>query len=477
MKILVSTTLLFFILIFSSSCEKILTPVPEQLILNDSAIRTVKDVENILNGAYDGLQSGNVLGGNMSIYADFLADDLELAENLLSPFGTFEIYFGQTTPQIGALRGMWADCYKTISKANFVIDAIDNNERVKSDPNYNSKKDIFKGEALFIRSIVHFELMKFWALPFDIENSPKNSVNQSGIVLRTKPSKLLAEALEKTNRSTIEACYNQIIDDLKNSEILLEKSQPSSNFKISADAAKALLARVYFFKGDYSNATVYSNKLIQSNRYSLTDSLDLFYRQNGLSTLLDINGGSKPETIFQLVNTITDNSNSLISYYSGPGENEGPIPSFNIKYDNYISFNSKDRRKKMYLINLKTKKYPRTAFVSPNICVIRFAEIHLIRAEANLLSGGSTQEALDSYNFIRRRAFKANYVEETSTVGLLDKVRTERRLEMMCEQGDRYMNLRRLRLPLRKANENEYSKFLFKIPQEEISANPDLLQN
>jgi hypothetical protein len=68
-------------------------------------------------------------------------------------------------------------------------------------------------------------------------------------------------------------------------------------------------------------------------------------------------------------------------------------------------------------------------------------------------------------------------VEETSTQGLLDKVRIERRLEMMCEQGDRYMNLRRLRLPLRKVNENEYSKFLFKIPQEEISANPDLLQN
>ena len=48
---------------------------------------------------------------------------------------------------------------------------------------------------------------------------------------------------------------------------------------------------------------------------------------------------------------------------------------------------------------------------------------------------------------------------------------------MVAEQSDRYMNLRRLRLPLRKIDANDYSKFLFKIPQEEISANPDLLQN
>ncbi|MEI6523683.1 MAG: RagB/SusD family nutrient uptake outer membrane protein, partial [Bacteroidota bacterium] len=192
----------------------------------------------------------------------------------------------------------------------------------------------------------------------------------------------------------------------------------------------------------------------------------------------DINGGTKPEPIFQLVNTANDNSNSLIGYYAS---NAGALMF--IKDDSYNLYTSTDRRRRLISSLFKTStKYLNPAAVggltiSPNICVIRFAEVHLIRAEANLLSGGSTQEALDSYNLIRRRAFKTNYVEETSTEGLLDKVRSERRLEMMCEQSDRYMNLRRLRLPLRKANENEYSKFLFKIPQEEISANPDLLQN
>jgi hypothetical protein len=185
--------------------------------------------------------------------------------------------------------------------------------------------------------------------------------------------------------------------------------------------------------------------------------LQLFYKLSGTASIQDINGGTKPESIFQLDNTANDNSNGLIGYYAS---NAGALMF--IKDDSYNLFTSSDRRRRLISSLFKTStKYLNPAAVggltiSPNICVIRFAEVHLIRAEANLLSGGSTQEALDSYNLIRRRAFKANYVEETSIEGLLDKVRSERRLEMMCEQSDRYMNLRRLRLPLRKVNENEY---------------------
>ncbi|MFZ4613513.1 MAG: RagB/SusD family nutrient uptake outer membrane protein, partial [Bacteroidia bacterium] len=473
---------IFYILIFSivymvitPSCKKILTPDPEQLLLNDSAIRTVKDLETVLNGAYDGLQGGNVLAGNMTGYADLLAEDLEAYDNRLSPFGTLDIYNGQTTVQIGALRGMWADCYSTISRANYVIDAVDNNALVQSDPTFAPNKDRIKGQALFIRAIVHFELMKFWSLPYNIQNPSENTKPQSGVVLRLEPYKTFNPGAAKALRSSIEECYTQIIKDLNESSNLLQANTVSSGDRISSDAAKAILARVYFNKGDYTNASSFCNQLISSNRYSLADSLLLFYKLTGTTNIVDLNGGIKPEPIFQLVNTQNDNSNALIGLYAS---NAGAL--LYLKNDTYNLYNSNDKRSGLISTIFKTsRKYVNPAPVqgeittSPNVCIIRFAEVHLIRAEANLLSGGSTQEALDSYNLIRRRAFKTNYVEETSTEGLLDKVRSERRLEMMCEQSDRYMNLRRLRLPLRKANENEYSKFLFKIPQEEISANPD----
>lgn len=40
----------------------------------------------------------------------------------------------------------------------------------------------------------------------------------------------------------------------------------------------------------------------------------------------------------------------------------------------------------------------------------------------------------------------------------------------MAENGDRYAQLRRLKLPLRDGTSN-FAKYLFKIPQEEIASN------
>ena len=47
----------------------------------------------------------------------------------------------------------------------------------------------------------------------------------------------------------------------------------------------------------------------------------------------------------------------------------------------------------------------------------------------------------------------------------LNKIRFDRRIELMGENGDRYAQLKRLKLPLRDGTTN-YAKYLFKIPQE-----------
>jgi hypothetical protein len=75
---------------YFSACKKFLTPEPAQLLLNDSAIKSVKDLQSVLNGAYDGLQNGNVLGGNMTGYADLISDDFDVREGVtLNNFGNF----------------------------------------------------------------------------------------------------------------------------------------------------------------------------------------------------------------------------------------------------------------------------------------------------------------------------------------------------------------------------------------------------
>lgn len=471
-------TLIFSGIFIFASCSKVLSPLPEQILINDSAITSVKDLNSVLNGAYDALQSGNVLTGNMSGYADLLADDAAVFEERLSPFGTQEIYNGQTTVQLGAIRGMWADCYRAINRANYVIDAVENNARVQADPTFNANKDRIKGEALAIRGIVHFELMKFWALPYNIQNPSENTKPQSGVVLRTQPTKEFNPDASKSTRSTIEECYTQIIKDLEDASLLLNANAFSGD-RISGDATKAMLSRVYFFKGDYEKSRNFANQVIVSNRYALADSIRQFFRQAGVTTINAFGGGTKPEAIFQLINNANDNANSLPFAYSlnAGGWFYLDEPVFAQR------FITGDLRRSLFTGGIRTStKYLRAtgavgAVVEPNVFYIRLAEMLLNRAECNVLLNDNLSQALADYNLIRQRAFKTNFVEETSTDGLLDKIRNERRRELMFEVGDRYMNLRRLQLPLRKTGPEGYTQFLFKIPQEEISANPDLQQN
>ena len=81
------------LLISISSCEKLLETELNDRIPNDMAINSTRDLQLILNGAYDGLQSSSVLGGNPLIYADLLSDDTKIGnEQKLNRFGKYEIY-------------------------------------------------------------------------------------------------------------------------------------------------------------------------------------------------------------------------------------------------------------------------------------------------------------------------------------------------------------------------------------------------
>ncbi|MDD4149858.1 MAG: RagB/SusD family nutrient uptake outer membrane protein, partial [Bacteroidales bacterium] len=114
-----------------------------------------------------------------------------------------------------------------------------------------------------------------------------------------------------------------------------------------------------------------------------------------------------------------------------------------------------------------------------NRVYIRLAEMHLIRAESNLISGGpgNATYAFDSYNALRKRAYAENYSPETiSLSNLLDSVRMERRREL-CFEGDRYHNLKRLQQPLRSGVDWNADAPVFKIPADEMSGNNLMEQN
>jgi len=107
--------------------------------------------------------------------------------------------------------------------------------------------------------------------------------------------------------------------------------------------------------------------------------------------------------------------------------------------------------------------------------------MHLIRAEANYLTNGLQTEALDSYKAVRARSVGEAIYEAEGTPAWTDddflvKIRAERRRELAFE-GDRYLNLRRLKQNVRDGVAYNDNSLLFKIPQEEMSGNSLMEQN
>lgn len=452
-----------------SSCEKLLETDLNDRIPNDQAITSTRDLQLVLNGAYDGLQSGSLLGGNPVIYAELLADDAIVGnEQKLNRFGKYEIYTMTTSPQINEIASFWSTAYSTINRANNVIYVIDNN--LVDDSEYAASKDRLKGEALFIRAVAHFELVRFFAKPYDVENIGGNT--QLGIPYRLLPS-FTPDSLDAA-RESVEDVYVKIKADLANAKTLLESAGAmTSNSTASAMSATALLARVCFFSGDYTNAAQYADEVIESTYYELSDDVTEIFKLSG--------NEYNPEVIFQIVNIQTDNNNSMIDAYS-----RAKNPLFQTTAALYNMYGANDTRRSLlnkYFVLYYIKKYDETltdGVSQPlNRVYIRLAEMHLIRAEANLLPGGSDNavDAFDSYNALRQRAFGSNYNPETVALNdLLDSVRNERRREL-CFEGDRYHNLKRLHLPLRDGVSWNSEAPVFKIPADEVSGNALMVQN
>lgn len=474
-------------LITVTSCKKVLDVEPVQDIPNELAIQSTNDLKNVLNGAYDGFQS--VMSGNLVTFADLLSDDTEVNQEKLSPFGTLEIYRRETSVQIGVLRDLWKNAYNAISRANNVIYAIDNS--TINDAEFDMYKNQLKGEALFLRAVTYFEICRFWALPYNVDKQGGNS--QLGLPYRELPIFNKDEDMSLA-RSSVEEVYTRVIRDLKNAENLLSSAgiissgneentlaPYTSRSRTSAMACNAYLARIYFQKGEYQNASLYSNAVINSGIYTMDSLSQKAFRSTGEEYA--------GEVIFQLVNTSKDQANNIVyNYYSST--NEAPLFSANaIGLKNlYLSYDKRRKDAQYISINNITnkgfpKKYKNTlnSLISNNVCIIRLSEMHLIRAESNYLVNGNISEAYDSYKAVRERAIGATkYNSELPILwtdnDFLKKVRDERRMELIFE-GDRYHNLKRLKLPLRDDVAYDNSGLIFKIPQEEMSGNTLMVQN
>ena len=264
--------------------------------------------------------------------------------------------------------------------------------------------------------------------------------------------------------SSVEEVYEKIIADLKEAETCLAEDETlmpkirkggekgftgARELHFNLYAAQAMLARVYWMKGDLENAKKYANKVIQSEKFQ-------FVNQEDLSTFMK-RRISLSETIWGLYTTnissylydrqLLLNKMSLPTgwkdIYKTVGENEG---SYDKRYNAWFitkeySGKSKDILSKIMDESNDASEYSGGAYFG--FSMIRIPEMYYIMAEA-LLEEGDKEYARDYLDAVVSARGMVKFADrDTGKDITLDDIMNERRKELFGE-GQWWFCLKRL---------------------------------
>jgi len=423
-----------------TGCDKYLDLEPSQSISENIALTSDANVKHVLTGAYSQFALAGIYGGNLLMNAELLGGNGEIqwVGTYIDPRQVFNKTMISTNSQASS---HWVDSYSVINTANNLLSAL----AVVKD----ADRDRVEGEALFLRGLMYFDLVRFFALQY--ETGTTNS--QMGVPIILTPTRGITAASYAT-RNSVEEVYTQVIADLT---LAAQKLPEDNGIYASSGAAKALLARVYLQKGDYANARDAADDVISSGAYSILSAYaDVFNQDNNTA-----------EDIFVTQITPQDRFSAMTEYFSIP-EYGGRTGDIDILDAHLNLYPVGDQRRDLFYIGEGAWRTGKWNNQYGGINLIRLAEMYLIRAECNVrLSTSVGATPVEDYNVIHTRAGLAPAVSVT-----LADILLERRLELAFE-GFKIHDVRRLHLNVLTYPYND-PKLLFPIPARELEANPGL---
>jgi tetratricopeptide (TPR) repeat protein len=442
-----------------AACDKKLDVKPRQSIDAESALTTPADVEAAVVGCYSIMGGGALYGTSLMMDAD-----LQASSGYCSWRGTFadflDVALKTMTPLNSEAARIWTNGYQAINMANTVLE----NLSVVTDAGQKNK---LEGEALFVRGLMHFSLVRFYGKPWGA------TVNNShpGIVIKTAATKTEQQAFERIPRSTVAQVYAAVIADLT---AAANKLPDDNGTRADRYTALAILARVYLQQGDYANALAAANAVIQSGKYSMNASVTaVFDNKNTRESIWEIQQNDQN-------NAGTSNDGMATFYASLPGIGRADLRMNNNFLNTYPAGDL--RRSEWYYLGTGARPANPANGIFNNYCgkwksfsqnlpIIRIAEMFLIRAECNIRLG-STVGATPAADLAQiRNPVRTNLPSFIAPT--LNDVLQERIFELAFE-GVRIHDIKRLKGTTGSlAWDNDF--LVFPIPQREIDATEGII--
>lgn len=448
MKNLKLITLLSVFTLTFWACDDNLNIEPEQDLSPDVATSTPSNVRNILNNIYAEARSSSSYGGGIALASELVGNAGDVSWN-----GTYagpaEYNEKAILSDNGFVEDVWMNAYEMINQANIVLANLEVFEDEEA-------RNTTEGETKFLRGLAYFDLVRLFAKAYE----PGGTNDQLGVPVVLNPV-LAATDVEEVSRNSVEEVYTQVIADLTEAYNFLPEENGVYATKFSA---RALQARVFLQKGDYSNALEAANDVIMNSGASLTATFEEAFN----------NTTNSSEDLFAWQVSSQDASiNSFNEYWAGEEFGGRPgNPDVSINEEHFVIYDdSNDARANFFYETDRLVATTKWQGQYTNIPFIRLAEMYLIRAESNLrLETEVGATPLEDINRLRARA-EATLL---SAVTLEDVL--EERMRELAFEGFALFEAKRLK---RDVGEISYDadRLILPIPLRETDANPNLIQN
>ena len=360
---------------------------PKGEVFDNDMFTSAEGFEDALYGIYAELGTANYL------YSDYLywIPEVLCINETIADNGMQYMAIGQWTAfNAASIRnGVWKAAYTAINHLNNIIGHIE-------DGSADSFKycNLYKGEALGLRAMLHFDLLRLFGAP--VWASAEDKARAIPYVSRY--------TFSITPFSSVDEAYGKVIDDLLEAERCLEadselmedvRSNVSTGgfgscriLHMNLYAVQALLARVYWSRNDLDNAALYAMKVIDSGKFSFRDKSAFVQYDNGT---LDLK-----ETIFGLYSTESNSKNAKKYGLTTTGGNFNLAPEWRSLYEDGSASTGTDYRLSAwfdgahlrYLVNNSyiegSDSYTGNSILGVNI--LRLSELYYIVAEQLLSS-------------------------------------------------------------------------------------------
>ncbi|MCK5443710.1 MAG: RagB/SusD family nutrient uptake outer membrane protein [Maribacter sp.] len=432
-------------------CEDFIELEPQDQLTSTAFYKTAADAISATNAAYDGFQHLNYYGFN---YPDIL--NIAGGDAIKGGFGAgdrpayLELETFNITDNNLRIGEFYAMAWGGVNRANQVLDNVSQMEI--QDDFTEALRTRLLGEATFLRALHYTNLV----------------LGFGGMPIYASVPAIDAEIVP---RASVEENWAFIIQGFKDAANMLPDSYDAANTgRATKGAANAMLARVHSLRGEWSQVNTYADLVINSPAgYDLA----LTFAEN-----FDERGNNNIESIFEIQYTLSNTSLSIwssagdwnsnfIAKYAAPQVGNAGWATMSPTQELVDDFEAGDIRLAETVYQpgdpygdgtfdpydgshfenaglYGHKKLTGLDFANSagngfnyNYKIIRFADILLLKAEAENELNGVSANALDPLNRIRVRAALLP-VNDTnnpglSQTGLRDIILGERRSELAME--------------------------------------------